>query len=217
MLFRWFKKIDKAVVFVLLSSLMILNYAAVQADAQAFNELLDQLRDENVIPRARGSIMDFGNFDDEYPIMNSYQWFPLTEADNFVFSAEVAWSSAFPSPNSHISGCGVVFWGNSDSNDHMLASARMDGHVYFSGNRNQTTLKYIDYFFRYPTIEGKVALTLVVNGEYVTAYADGVRLGTTTALIHPGNELGLATLSGTNYGFGTRCEWKDIYIYTWRE
>ena len=30
-----------------------------------------------------------------------------------------------------------------------------------------------------------------------------------------GDGVGLSTLSGTNKDFGTRCTWKDIFMYTW--
>lgn len=200
---------------ILASSFLLLHFISASADITSFNDLLEQLKNEDMIPRERGKVTSFGEFEDEFNIMGQYQWFPILNSDNFVLSANISWLSSLPATNGSISGCGVVFGANPESKDHLMASVRMDGHVYLSGNSSGTPLRFFDYFFGYPTIQGEVNFVLVVNGDKASAYINGERLGTRGALVTYGNSIGLATLSGTNYEFGTRCSWKDIYIYSW--
>lgn len=57
---------------------------------------------------------------------------------------------------------------------------------------------------------------VVANGDAVTVYVDGERgMRWNNVAITDEGYIGLATLSGTNKDFGTRCEWKDIYYYFW--
>ncbi|MBQ6343270.1 MAG: hypothetical protein IJI41_09125 [Anaerolineaceae bacterium] len=185
------------------------------ADIMAFNELIEQLKTEEVIPRGRGRIQSFGSFEDEYPVMSLYQWFPVTNAERFVFSANVSWLSAFQAPTANLAGCGLVFGADPETHNHLMASVRMDGHLYLSGNDFGKALNYIDYFFGYPTISGSVNLTVIETGEKVITYIDGVRLGTRSDMLPFGNALGFSVLSGTNLDFGTKCNWSDVYLYTW--
>lgn len=187
------------------------------ADITEFNELIEQFKTEEVIPRGRGRIQSFGSFEDEYPVMGSYQWFPVTTAERFVFSANISWQSAFQAPTASLAGCGLVFGADPETGDHLMASVRMDGHAYLSGNSFNKTRNYIDYFFGYPTISGNVTLTVIETGEKVITYINGTRLGTRSDMVPFGNALGFSVLSGTNMGFGTKCNWSDIYLYIWDE
>ncbi len=99
------------------------------ADTQAFNDVLDQLRKDEIIPRVRGQVVSFGNYEDEFAVMEHYQWFPIVNADNFVFSANISWLSSLPATNGSAAGCGVVFGADPLSTDHLMASVRMDSGV----------------------------------------------------------------------------------------
>lgn len=185
------------------------------ADTLAFNDLLEQLKNDEMIPRERGKVISFGEFEDEFGIMGHYQWFPIMNAENFVLSANISWLSSLPATNGSLAGCGFVFGSDPSGKDHLMASVRMDGHVYLSGISGGNQMKFMDYFFGYPTIQGEVNFVLVVNGDKASTYINGERLGTRNALAYYGDAIGFATLSGTNYQFGTRCNWKDIYLYSW--
>lgn len=207
--------IEKFICFIIFAAALLNHCISVSADAVTFNNLLEQLKNDEIIPRERGKIISFGDFEDEFGTMGKYQWFPIANADNFVISADIAWLASLSAANVTISGCGIVFGADPDSKDNLLASVRMDGHVYLSGNKSGTPLRFIDYFFAYPAIQGEVNFALVINGDKATTYINGERLGTLRGFSIYGNAIGLASLSGSNYEFGTRCTWKDIYFYTW--
>ena len=208
---------SKNIIYLTILAMIFLTINAIPAfaDTQVFNDVLEQLRNDEIIPRVRGQVVSFGNYEDEFAVMEHYQWFPIVNADNFVFSANISWLSSLPATNGSAAGCGVVFGADPLSTDHLMASVRMDGHAYLSGISASQPLRFIDYFFGYPTIQGDVDFVLIVNGDQASIYINGVKLGTRSAIVTYGNAIGLATLAGTNYQFGTRCTWNDIYLYTW--
>ena len=180
----------------------------------AFFSTLDDLVAKNVIPEG-GSYSDLEDYTDEWAQINWYQWNRLAKLRNFVFSANVSWESAHERPNTFSAGCGLVFREN--GTDNMLeVSLRMDGYVYMDGYRSGTPLSYPKAGYGSSQIKAAHQFVVVANGGIVTVYVDGVQEARwTDVAIKDEGYMGLATMSGTNKGFGTRCEWTDIYYYTW--
>ena len=104
--------------------------------------------------------------------------------------------------------------GNGNSN-HLLASIRMDGMIYFTGFRNSNHLSYGTYRYGKNSIKGSADFVVVVDNDKATVYIDGERVVRKADLPIMGDGVGLSTLSGTNKDFGTRCTWKDIFMYKW--
>ena len=188
--------------------------ASVSASEQAFLDLLDDLSSKNVIPEG-GSYSDVEDYKDEWAQINWYQWNRLAKLRNFVFSANVSWESAHDRPNTFSAGCGLVFREN--GTDNMLeVSLRMDGYVYMDGYRSGTPLSYPKAGYGSSQIKAAHQFVVVANGGTVTVYVDGVQEARwTDVAIKDEGYMGLATMSGTNKDFGTRCKWEDIYFYTW--
>ena len=188
--------------------------ASVSASEQAFFDLLDDLSSKNVIPDG-GTYSDMDDYTDEWAQINWYQWNRFAKLRNFVFSANVSWESAHERPNTFSAGCGLVFREN--GTDNMLeVSLRMDGYVYMDGYRSGTPLSYPKAGYGSSQIKATHQFVVVANGGTVTVYVDGVQEARwTDVAIKDNGYMGLATMSGTNKGFGTRCEWTDIYYYTW--
>ena len=188
--------------------------AAVSASEQAFFDLLDDLSSKNVIPDG-GTYSDVEDYTDEWAQINWYQWNRFAKLRNFVFSANVSWESAHERPNTFSAGCGLVFREN--GTDNMLeVSLRMDGYVYMDGYRSGTPLSYPKAGYGSSQIKAAHQFVVVANGGTVTVYVDGVQEARwTDVAIKDEGYMGLATMSGTNKDFGTRCKWKDIYFYTW--
>ena len=188
--------------------------ASVSASEQAFFDLLDDLSSKNVIPEG-GSYSDLEDYTDEWAQINWYQWNRLAKLRNFVFSANVSWESAHERPNTFSAGCGLVFREN--GTDNMLeVSLRMDGYVYMDGYRSGTPLSYPKAGYGSSQIKAAHQFVVVANGGIVTVYVDGVQEARwTDVAIKDEGYMGLATMSGTNKDFGTRCKWEDIYFYTW--
>ncbi len=188
--------------------------ASVSASEQAFFDLLDDLSSKNVIPDG-GTYSDLEDYTDEWAQINWYQWNRLAKLRNFVFSANVSWESAHERPNTFSAGCGLVFREN--GTDNMLeVSLRMDGYVYMDGYRSGTPLSYPKAGYGSSQIKAAHQFVVVANGGTVTVYVDGVQEARwTDVAIKDEGYMGLATMSGTNKDFGTRCKWEDIYFYTW--
>ena len=203
------------VCFCLLISGVEMAFAQSDSADEAFQSLLDRLSSDRVIPNVDGETTYWGDYEDEWAQIGWYQWITFEHSNRFVFSANVSWDSASETPNNFESGCGVLFnEGNSNTN-HLLASVRMDGLVYFSGFRNSNYLSYGTYKYGRPSIKGSADLVLVVDNDRATVYLNGERVVRKADLPVMGDGVGLTTLSGTNRDFGTRCTWKDIYVYTW--
>ena len=182
---------------------------------QAFDDMLTKLRKDGVLSSTDGTSTYWGDYTDEWAQIGWYQWVTFEHAERFVFSANVSWESASQTPNNFESGCGLMFnIGNGNSN-HMLASIRMDGMIYFNGVRNNNYLSYGTYRYGKNSIKGSADFVVVDDRDRATVYVDGERIVRKADLPVMGDGIGLSTLSGTNKDFGTRCTWKDIFVYTW--
>ncbi len=203
-------------VFLLLVFLCAAGFAFGQdEDAEdAFYAFLDELEEDGLISLG-GHTTDYGDYENEWAQINYYQWLTFEHTNRFVFSANIAWESASATPNNFISGCGVVFNSASGNANHLLASVRMDGFVYIDGFRNYSELSYGKYGYGRPSTKGSADFVLVVNEDKAAIYLDGQRVVQKANLAVMGDGVGVATLSGTNKDFGTRCNYKDIFFYTW--
>jgi len=211
-----FQKVLLAVFLAACFGIAVLNCGQVQADAETdFENLLDKLYRDGAISTTNGETTAYNDYEDSWAQIGWYQWVTFQEADRFVFSATVEWASASQTPNNFESGCGVNFNMGYGNSDHLLASIRMDGLVYFTGFKNGRSLSYGTYKYGPPSIKGSTDFTLVVDRDKATVYIDGQRLVRKADLPIMGDLVGLTTLSGTNKDFGTRCTWTDIFFYTW--
>lgn len=125
----------KILIFVLLLILMSVGfvYADPIKDAE-FNDLVYSLREEGSIPRVRGRVTSFGNYEDSYANMGMAQWFTMTESENFVLSAKLKWISASETPAFNNSGCGVIFGADVESGNHLLAFTALRAIVFLVYN-----------------------------------------------------------------------------------
>lgn len=202
---------------IIAAALLILVFAAfpASADETEFKNLISRLSDEGLIPGTRGKITSFGTYEDNLAMLGYVQWFPLREAENFVLYAKVSWTNSMEHPDSAKAGCGFIYQAEENGVNHMMASVRLDGTMHISGMKNYAYLKYGNVYYGQPSVEGSADLTIVVNGIYNTVFVNGARVVQKAGLPVFGSSIGLATLSGTNMGWGTRCSWSDIYLFTW--
>ena len=181
---------------------------------EAFFNTLDGLVADNLIPTG-GTYYAQEDYTDEWAQIDWYQWNTFDSLKNFVFSATVSWASAHERPNADWAGCGVVFR-EIDKNNMLTATLNMDGYARLIGYRYGNWLYYPNYNFGSAQTKGKHQFVVVANEDVVTVYVDGTQTAKwRNVAINEEGYIGLATMSGTNKGFGTRCEWKDIYYYTW--
>ena len=210
----------KSAIFVVLLLLFTAAYCAAASSTAsdegetAFIALLDELAAEDVIPTG-GTRHSLKNYTNEWARIDWYQWRTFDKAENFVFSANVSWASAHERPNTETAGCGIVFRA-ADTSSMLRASLNMDGNARLGGNSSGKALYYPYFKYGPAQIEASHQFVVIANGPVITVYVDGEQAArwSSVAITEEGF-IGLATMSGTNKGFGTRCEWKDIYYYTW--
>ena len=216
--FLFIRKMLFAVLIVLFFCLPVTQISQAQSGipekaSSDFDKTIEKLLKEGVIS-GDGSTTYYGDYTDEWAQIGWYQWLDFENANRFVFSANVTWNSASDKPNNFESGCGVIF-NNSGGENHLIASIRMDGFVYFNGYRSNRYLSYGNYRYGKGLINGSADFVLVVDNDKAIVYVDGNRIVRKAELPVMGDNVGLVTLSGTNRDYGTRCIWKDIFFYTW--
>ena len=181
----------------------------------SFAGFIEKLKKDGIIP-GKGKVTNHSDFTNEWAQLGWYQWYHMHDSNRFVLGAHVSWKSASRTPNSFDSGCGVVFnEGEPGVNNHLLASVRMDGNIYISGKRNGNYLSFGHYYYGQPSTSGEMDFALVVDNDKVSVYVNGNRIVRKAELPVMGDGISLCTLSGTNLDYGTRCEWKDFFIYEW--
>ena len=208
-------------ILLILSLIMVFSAGSVWADDEAapgFSDLIAQLKEQSVIPDLEGNFLSFGDFEDSYTNMGYFSGTPIIETENFVLSTNISWSSANQTPNSITSGCGIIFdYAANGSSDHLLLSFRMDGNIYMTGHKGYNNLSYGKKAYTLPSVLGEVDLVLVYNGGNAAIYANGNLIMQKNGLPFMGEALGFAVLSGTYQDFGTRCNFRDINVYTWHD
>ena len=212
----------KYVLFAVLMTVMVclfgmtgISARAQDEDAEdAFLEFLSELEEDGLID-GDGTYTSYGDYEDEWAQIDYYQWLTFEHADRFVFAANMSWASASDRPNNFSAGCGIVFNSATGNVNHLLASVRMDGNVYIDGIRNYQYLSYGKYKYGPASTKGSVDFAIVVDNDKATVFLDGQRFVRKADLPIMGDGVGIATLSGTNKDYGTRCTYEDIFFYTW--
>lgn len=182
---------------------------------EAFHDLLSELHEDRVVSDISGDYTYYGDYEDEWAQIDYYQWVTFEQSNRFVLSANISWQSASQTPNYFAAGCGVIFNEGDGNSNHLLASIRMDGLVYFTGYRNHNYLSYGTYRYGPASTKGSYDFVLVVDNGKASVYLDGRRIVQKAELPVMGDGVGLCTLSGTNKDYGTRCTYKDIFFYSW--
>ena len=193
------------------------NLAATQR-AEELNAEVQTYFEQGYLTTTNGRVKELTDFSYEWAQLGYYNWLPLEEsASDFFMSGHFSWDSAFQ--NSDISGCGLLFsiQENSDHYAVFLDRAKVfflitDRSLGYSRPVTPTRgTGLVD--FDYPA---EADFTLIVNDHSAYVLVDGKEVGEyTLAQSRPvhGN-LGLTVLSGTNRGYGTRCEITDLHLWT---
>ena len=210
-------KHSRLILLLLSAVLFVLSFLSAQAAEEegSFSELIEQFVQEGIIPDVGGRFLTFSDFEDSFRNMGYFQATPLFEAEHFVLSSKIAWTSANQAPNAMTSGCGILFNAASGSSDHLLLSFRMDGNIYLTGYKNYRSLSYGKYAYAIPSSSGETQVTLVVDGERAVVYVKDQPVMQRSDLTEIGDRVGFAVLAGTFQDFGTRCSFSDINVYVW--
>ena len=173
-----------------------------------FSSWVDKLSKDGLISSKNGKYIPLEDYSDSLAKSNYYQWFTFDEytPTNFIIQANVKISNA--APNSTKAGCGFAVSG-------------YDQAIFFALDGN---INYVDAFTRksnyldatsateFESANG-VLLTLVVDDRNWHFFVnDKIGLVLNSQGGGP-NNVGPAILSGTDEGFGTRCEYTNMLLW----
>ena len=187
------------------------NYDDIFSDVQKY-------KDEGLISTTDGQYSVLDDFTETIAKRGWLQyWYPGFAAKNFIYKAHVKWST--DGETSDTSGCGIVFaiQPKGDGNDYygvVLDKSR----IYFSNT-------YAGYYYDMGKTRGTGKLdfgnpaeadfTLIVNDYKAYVYVDGEFIGEYTLSKDRdfAGKFGYGIISGTNHGYGTRCEITNSRIW----
>ncbi len=187
--------------------------AKTQAASSMYAEIVD-LAAYDYISTDRGTYFSLGDFSEAWAQINWYSyWSTFLLPTDFVIRADASWDSASESANWFNSGCGFVFR-EKDVDNHYLAYLGLDGNVYFerSYKGNWKRLGH-SWYGNLDIPKGSASIMLVVEGDSFTFFVNGERVRTQIDSAMKEGDLALTLLSGTNAGYGTRCNMDNIELW----
>lgn len=185
-----------------------------QPQTGEFDLLLKNFADKGYVKTTEGEITPIDPFKEEWAQLNYYQWWTLDlEASDMVFTGHFKWSSSNSTPD--VSGCGVVF-GLQENDDH-YAVFLDKGRIQFLMSRGSNVYEVGKtrgpgrVNFGNPA-EADFALAVKSKSAYVSVDGE-VTEYTLSADQSSSGGFALTILSGTNSGYGTRCEMTDMFLF----
>ncbi len=175
---------------------------------------LQQMDEQGELRFQEGDYHQLDDFDQSMAKINYFGWWGTDyAAENFAILADVSWDVDSKSANWFNTGCGFVFSEIEDDVFHHLQLA-LDGNAmlsrYSGNNWNPITQK------RYgkPTLPaGGANVFLVVNQKRVWFYVDEKLILDASAPLIKSGKISLSLSSGTNAGFGTRCQMTNVELW----
>ncbi len=182
--------------------------------SDAFNSLLQDFVEKGYVKSTDGETVSIDPFKEEWAQLNYYQWWTIDkQAADLVFASHFKWSSSNSTPD--LSGCGVVF-GLQENDDHYVVFLDK-GRIAFFMSRGSNVYEVGKtrgpgrVNFGNPA-EANFALAVKGKSAYVSIDGE-VTEYTLSADQSTSGDFALTLLSGTNSGYGTRCEMTDTYLF----
>jgi len=186
---------------------------------ETLNAETEKYFDAGYIATTNGRFTEYDDFSEQWAQLTSYRsWTLNDEALNFYMSAHFKWSSAYRSADT--SGCGFTF-ATQKNNDHyavfldrskiLFVETRSPYYLPVGLTRGIGRVKF-DNPGDHPV---EADFTLIVKDAYAYVLVNGELVGEYTlaqSKILRG-KVGLALLSGTNKGYGTRCEMTNLHLW----
>jgi hypothetical protein len=182
--------------------------------ASSMYERIVELAAYDYISSEAGEYYRLDNFSESWAQINWYRyWSTYIFPTDFVIRVDATWDSASEDANWFNSGCGFVFRAV-DVDNHYLVYLGLDGNVYFTRfYRGDWKLLGSSWYGNVDIPSGSAELMLVVEGDSFTIFVDGERVRTQIDSAIPEGDLALTLNSGTNAGYGTLCEMKNIDVW----
>ena len=187
--------------------------------AEDFQSLLALFHKKGYIGSVDGQVTLLHDWKKEFAKLHDYfKWGFTKEAEgeysNFVFSAHFEWRSYSSTPD--VSGCGLGF-GIKENDDHYVIFLDRENLVLLRGRGTRLYRMGTAGGDRYPTIPipARSDFAVAVWDQNVTVSVDGVIVNyILSSDQNAQGKIAYSLLSGTNSGYGTRCEMTDIILWT---
>jgi hypothetical protein len=185
--------------------------------AEEFQSLLANFKEKGYIGATEGESTPIKDFKGEFAQLGSYYkwWWPVKEGEygNFIFSAHFKWNSSGSTADA--SGCGIGFGIKENGNHYAIF---LDRENLFLVRAKGTRLYSMGTSggSRYAPIPipAKADFVLAVWDQNVTASVNGAIVNyILSSELNAQGKFAFSVLSGTNSGYGTRCEMTDIVFW----
>lgn len=199
-------------------------YPSITPNLQATREaddmiaLVEKYKTDGYIDSAEGKFYELDDFQENFAEIYYYMWYGIRDskgeaihATDFVMRSDVRWDSASETPNE--SGCGIVFR-NDVEHRHYAVFLLTTGYV--TAWINLGRVKEIGAKrFGPAKIKGEANLTIIVVDEKIHVFVDDQFIKTYqgSRSFTGGTRLAHSINSGTNKSYGTRCTFRNSYIY----
>ena len=187
--------------------------------AEAFQLALESFQKKGYITTTDGEAQYLKSFKKEFAKLHDYfKWgFPQEVKDeysNFVLSAHFEWGSYSSTPD--VSGCGIGF-GIKENGDHYAIFLDRENLILIRARGSRLYLMGTAGGDRYPTIPipARSDFAIAVSETTLAVLVDGYMVNYNLSSDQSGQgKIAYSLLSGTNSGYGTRCEMSNIIFWT---
>jgi hypothetical protein len=189
------------------------NLSATQAVDKMVSRLNDYVK-AGYISSTDGSYSMLSDYSDSWAQIDYFQWFPTgRQPKDFILRTDMSWSTASDRAEPD-SGCGFVFH-ETDQKDYYVVNLGLDGYVYSAIVRTYYESMGRGYYGKID-VPGEANFTLIVQGNRFDVLINDqfVKTYTGSQSTAASGGLGFTIMSGTNKGFGTRCEFKNVELWT---
>ena len=195
-----------------------LNIAATQLYEDMYSQV-QEYYDKSYLSSKEGQYVELDEFIEEWAQIGWYQWKTLNYiADNLVVTGHLRWATSTRTPE--ISGCGILF-AIQENSDHYGVFFDQYRVLFLYNNQSGGNIGVWEIGITRGTGRldlgnpAEVDFTLIVNGNHSYVYVDKELIGEYTLSVDRPlkGKIGYSLLSGTNKGFGTRCEMKKMRLW----
>lgn len=174
--------------------------------------------DEGLISSSDGGYIELDDFREEFAQIGWLRyWYFDDEFDQFVFNADIKWSTAMET--SDTSGCGIVFGVQEGGTYNDYYGVVLDkSRIYFTITKSK-------YYYELGKTRGtgrldfgnpaEAEFTLLVSDDRAFVYVNDEFIGeyTLSKDRDTSGKFGYGIISGTNRDYGTRCEIRNARLW----
>ena len=179
-----------------------------------FTAKVKEYHDAGYISTTDGSYILMKDKTSAWAELNYYIWEKTDYSPtDFIIKSDIAWTSA--SAAADTSGCGFVFR-IQDNNDHYMFYVSLKGYVEIATMESKRWKSLGKGTFGNAAQNGKVAMTLIVEGNTFRVLVNDKLIKTFTGFSGKltSGDLAYTVLSGTNKSYGTQCKFTNTELWT---